>query len=331
MTTHTFRWLVVFAWLWLWNGGCNAEVLAEFRLGTFTADVTPPLGHPLLGGTTTPPPAHAIDDPLWARGFVLTGGEKPVVVVSIDWCEIRNDAYDRWREVLADAAGTTRDRVLVSSVHQHDAPLADLTAQRILDETSLKGGIVDLHFHEDCVQKTAAALREALKQSRSVTHYGIGSAAVEKVSSNRRYIGADGKPQFSRSSMSGGDPVNRDAPEGTIDPLLRTLSFWDGEKPVCALHVYAVHPMSHWGSGRVTADFPATAIRLRQSDDESVFQIYASGCSGNVTAGKFNDGEPTQKKILGDRLYAAMVSAWKNTVSFGPGRLSPGTIASAST
>ena len=154
----------------------------------------------MLGGVTTPPPAHAIDDPLSARGFVLVGGEKPVVVVAIDWCEIRNDAYDRWREVLAEAAGTTRERVLVTTVHQHDTPLADLEAQRILDRSKLKGGMIDLEFHERCVQRTAAALREGLTKARRVTHIGTGKAEVERVASNRRYPGPGGSPRFERSS-----------------------------------------------------------------------------------------------------------------------------------
>src|SRR5262245_60607290 len=93
-----------------------------YRLATFAADVTPPLGHPLMGGGIAP--AKKIDDPLYARGFVLLGAGQPVVIVAVDWCEIRNDAHDRWRQVLATAAGTTPARVLVTSVHQHDAPIA---------------------------------------------------------------------------------------------------------------------------------------------------------------------------------------------------------------
>ena len=290
-----------------------AKTEPEFRLSVFSTDVTPPLGHPLLGGTTTPPPAHAIDDPLFARGFVLSGGEHPVVLVSIDWCEIRNDAYDRWREVLAHAAGTTRERVLVTSIHQHDTPLADLEAQRILDRSKLKGQLVDLDFHEACVQRTVAALRAAMKESSPVTHFGLGQGAVEKVSSNRRYLGPDGKPKFDRSSMSGADAFKRDAPDGVIDPYLRTLSFWNHDSPVCALHLYAVHPMSNWGSGRVTADFPGLARSRRQLDDPAVFQIYASGCAGDVTPGRYNDGGPKQKEVLAGRLYDAMVTAWKKT------------------
>lgn len=284
-----------------------------FRLATFSVDVTPPPGCPLLGGATVVPPSKGVDDPLFVNGFVLLGGEKPIVFAAIDWCEIRNDAYDRWRDGLAEAAGTTRERVFFSCVHQHDAPLADLEAQRMLERHKAQGSLIDLEYHERCVQRTAKALREALAKARPVTHLGLGKAQVEKVASNRRFPGKNGKPRFDRSSMSGGDPVKRDAPDGTIDPWLRTLSFWDGETPVCALHVYAVHPMAFWGSGRVSADFPGLARSRRQADDPAVFQIYASGCSGNLTAGKYNDGSPANRPVLADRLYKAMVTAWKAT------------------
>ena len=64
-----------------------------------------------------------------------------------------------------------------------------------------------------------------------MTHFGIGQAKVEKVASNRRYLQADGKPAFDRMSATR-DPAIRDQPEGLIDPWLKTLSFWDGDRPV---------------------------------------------------------------------------------------------------
>ena len=211
----------MFAALGMVLGGqaSNKTEGAEFRLATFSADVTPPLGHPLLGGTTTPPPAHAIDDPLFARGFVLLGGEKPIVVVSIDWCEIRNDAYDAWRAALAKAAGTERECVLVTAIHQHDAPLADLEAQRILERSPLGGATIDFDYHERCVQHTADALKESLAKPRRITHFGTSQAKVDRIASNRRYLGTDGQPRFDRSSMSGGEKQKADAPVGMIDPM----------------------------------------------------------------------------------------------------------------
>jgi hypothetical protein len=282
----------------------------EIRLAVFSADVTPPLGHPCMGGGVAP--AKKIVDPLFAHGFVLLGAGKPVVVAAIDWCEIRNDAYERWRSVLAGAAGTDPVRVLVTALHQHDAPIADLEAQRLLDRHKAAGKICDLDFHEQVVQRVARALREGLKKPRRITHFGIGQARVEQVASNRRYLGPDGKPRFGRTSASR-DPMARAAPENTIDPWLKTLSFWDENEPVLALSCYATHPMSYYGQGGVSSDFVGLARQRRQADDPKVLQIYTSGCSGNVTAGKYNDGAAENRPVLADRIYRAMAAAWKAT------------------
>ena len=125
--------------LGLFSSGCRqpAPKPTKFRLATFAADVTIPIGHPIIAGARVP--AKEIVDPLTARGFVLLGYGKPLVVVSIEWCELRNDSYDRWRTVLARAAGTDKQRVLVTATHVHDAPVTDLTAQRLLDEAGAAG------------------------------------------------------------------------------------------------------------------------------------------------------------------------------------------------
>ncbi len=305
--------VLLFAW---WLVAASTPLAAAepvFRLATFSCDVTPPLGHPLLAGATVAPPVKRIDDPLFARGFVLLGGEKPLVLVSVDWCEIRNDAYDRWRDALAEAAGTDRKRVLVTAIHQHDVPLPDLEAQRILERHGAKGKIFDLEFHEKTVQAVAKALRESLAGARTITHLGTGQATITDLVSNRRFVDATGKVRFDRSSMSGGKTAQADAGEGLVDPQLKTLSFWNEETPVCALSVFAIHPMSYWGTGWVTCDFPGLARERRQADDPNVFQIYASGASGNVTAGKFNNGKPENRPILTNKLYVGMQAAWKAT------------------
>ena len=102
------------------------RLFRPYLLTPFAADVTPPLGHPCMGGGIAP--ARTIVDPLEAtascsRAATLAARSS---CVAVDWCEIRNDAYDRWREALAEAAGTDPQRVLVTRIHQHDAPIADL-------------------------------------------------------------------------------------------------------------------------------------------------------------------------------------------------------------
>ncbi|NNE91443.1 MAG: hypothetical protein HKN23_07330 [Verrucomicrobiales bacterium] len=285
---------------------------AELEIATFSADVTPPVGHQLFTGGGKD--SAAVEDPLFARGFVLRGGtlEKPVVFVSVDWSEIRNDAYDRWRDVLAEAAGTDRVRVMVTSIHQHDTPLADLAAQKILAEAGAETVLVDPDFHEKSVQSVAAAVKTALRNPKPVTQIGIGEGEVKDVASNRRFVDKQGKVSYARGS-GGSNLPGRIAPVGTIDPMLKMLSFGDENRAVCSLSSYATHPMSYYRTARISADFPGMARRARQEKFPEVFQIYASGASGNVTVGKFNNGKPEMRPVFAQRLEDGMAAAWKNT------------------
>ena len=251
-------------------------------------------------------------DPLFASGIVLLGSGKPVVLISVDWCEIRNDAYDRWREVIAQAARTDPVRVLVSSTHVHDAPVFDLEAQRILDERGAPGKICDLKFHEEIVQRAAMSVKFAMRRAQAVTHFGVGQAKVEGVASNRRYLLPDGTVAFDRTSATR-NVLAHAGEEGIVDPWLKTLSFWNGSKPMVALSCYATHPMSYYGQGGVSSDFIGLARWRRQQDDRQVAQIYFSGCSGNVTAGKYNNGDPANRAALAGRLYDGLTRAWQNT------------------
>jgi len=135
---------------------------------------------------------------------------------------------------------------------------------------------------------------------------------VERVASNRRFFRPNGQLSYGRTSATK-DSDAQAAPEGTIDPWLKTLSFWEGGQPVAALSCYATHPMSYYGKGGVSSDFVGLARQRRQADDPAVFQVYATGCSGNITAGKYNDGSPENRPVLRDRIYDGLVAAWQAT------------------
>ena len=124
---------------------------------------------------------------------------------------------------------------------------------------------------------------------------------------------ADGRVTFRRGSNGATDRINREADDGLIDPWLKTISFWDGPRPGAALNASAGHPMSHYGRGEVRADFVGMARKRQAADTAPAFQMYVSGCSGDVTAGKYNDASRANRPRLADRLYQALRLAWKNT------------------
>jgi hypothetical protein len=202
---------------------------------------------------------------------------------------------------------------LVCSLHQHDAPVTDSGAQAYLDSVGLAGELYDVDFHEQCIRDTVTAMKAAVEIAEPLTHVGIGQAKVDKVASSRRVVHADGSIRFDRYSRMSADSFQAKADEGEIDPMLKSVTFYSGEKPIAVISSYATHPMSHYGKGAVSADFVGMARRRRQLQTPGTKQIYVSGCSGDVTAGKYNDGAPETRAILADRLYRAMKESAEQT------------------
>lgn len=282
---------------------------SPLRLATFEADITPPLGTPFLGGVL----ARSTVDPLFAKGLILLGdGQAPVVLAALDWCEIRNDSYDRWRDDLAEAAGTMRERVLVHCVHQHDAPYVDETAQSLLAEAGVDGNLCRPEAVAAARGAVAAAVRRALDHARPVSRIGTGIGKTEELVSNRRYVDDEGRVSWGRTSATR-DAKLRSLPPGKVDPFVRTLSFWNGDEALAAVHCFAVHPMSYYGDGDTSADFPGIARARLQRETPGVFQVYTSGCAGDAIAGIYNDGSPEMRPVLADRLYRGMRAAWEAT------------------
>jgi hypothetical protein len=276
----------------------------SLHLATFQFDVTPPMGHSLCGGWIKP--VEGVDDPLEAIGFVLLGSGKPIVVCVVDWTGLLNEAHLAWRTALAEAAGTTIDRVTVHCVHPHNAPFACLESERIVLAQKTLPHIIELDFFRRCLDAGRAAVTAAVQRARPVTHVAEGQAKVDKVAGNRRILGPDGTVISQRGSASR-DPEHHRLPEGLIDPFLKTVAFYHGDQKLAACHYYACHPMSYYGDGRVSADFCGLARKQRQKDEPDCAHLYFNGCGGNIGAGKYNDGSKEMRPVLTKRIYDAIV------------------------
>jgi len=289
------------------------------RIAPFRYDVTAPVGHPMCGGWGKMAVDHV--DSLEAIGYVLLGAGKPIVVCAVDWAGILNEAHLAWRTALAEAAGTTPDRVAVHCVHQHDAPMACLRAQELCDAQGENIRVFDRDFFNQCLDRGRAAIKAALPRARTVTHVAHGEGRVEKVASNRRVeIGPDGKVKRMRGS-SCRVPELIALPEGLIDPMLKTVAFYSGAEKIVSCHYYATHPMSHYGAGHVSSDFPGLARKRRQQDEPGCTHIYFTGCAGNVAAGKYNPGGPEARVQLTQRIYDGILAAEKSLALAPVGRV----------
>jgi hypothetical protein len=285
------------------------------RVGVFQADVSLPLGHPCYPSYK---PLETTEFPLLAKGLVIARGDQRYVICAVDWCEICNSAHRIVREKIAEAVGTTADRVAVQCVHQHTAPMAVLDAQRILDDMD----DAPLAFKEDVMMglfdKIATAAGNAAKQLRPCDRLGTSEAKVERVASNRRIPNGDGTVTTRYSSCT--NPKLVAAPEGLIDPMVKTITFAQGDEPIVRLHYYATHPQSFYGDPRQGWDFVGIA-RERLEDEEGVPQIYFTGCCGDIACGKYNDRSREARDGLTERLFAGLKASAAATTYQPVGKL----------
>ncbi|RMF37334.1 MAG: hypothetical protein D6753_17770 [Planctomycetota bacterium] len=275
----------------------------RLRLSTFAIEVNPRVGKPLAYD-----PMIESTGPLSCRGIVLLPtGQQPIVLCAVDWLGVANQSQVRFRQELADAVGTTLQRVVVHALHQHDAPRCDLSAAEVLEEYGLAEQHYDIPYLIESMQRAADAARRSLAEATPIVAVSHGRAKVEKVASNRRMIGPDGKV-FTTRYTACRDPKIRALPEGVIDPWLQMVAFHGPDGIRAVMSFYATHPQSYYRTGQANPDFPGMARDARQQAT-GIFHLHFNGAGGNVGAGKYNDGSHENRQVLADRVARAMEQA----------------------
>ncbi len=284
------------------------ETMPGLRLATFDIDVTPPVGAHMAYD----PVIQTWDMSLRARGIILLGADTPIVLCAVDWIGIGNEGHDAFRQALADGANTTPDRVAVHTVHQHDAPGCDFSAERLLNEHGVDARRYNGDFARSVLVRLEQAVRSGLEKAQPVTHLGLGVAPVYEVASNRRIMNENDEVRAMRFTACR-DAALRAEPEGVIDPEVSVISLWNEDTPTAVLSYYASHPQSYYRTGIPNPDFPGVARFLRQLATPSALHVHFTGAGGNIGAGKYNDGSPENRYVLAERLADGMSRAWENT------------------
>ncbi|MDD5599117.1 MAG: hypothetical protein PHV82_14315 [Victivallaceae bacterium] len=270
----------------------------SIKLGTFKIDVTPEIGAPISYGIN-----RKVDSSIFIRGVIIDDSEKRIVLVACDFIYIWGGAYGQIKELTAQAAGTVADNVFLHSIHQHDSVRIALELNEAYKR--YRGmEITPLAYYRKIREDLAKAVAQTSTELKPVKKLAAAERRIGGLASNRRLVGADGKVYAMRYSMCH-DPELQRQPTGLIDPLLRSIGFIGADdKPLAILHFYASHPMTAYKRNMLSADVPGAALDyVTEQYGPDTFQMYFTGCGGNITFGKYSlEDKAASLNMLGERL-----------------------------
>lgn len=226
---------------------------AEFRAGAATANITPPLGIEINGGTA-PVLATHVHDELLARALVLDDGTTRLALVAVDNCLMDRSVLDAAKALIHRHTGIASNHVSISATHTHSA-----------------GSVTGVHLSEPDAEyrawlplRIADAVRIAVNNlAPSEAAWGVG--AVPQHVFNRRvmvrsgvtYTNLLGQPgDRAKMNWSSPEPEVDDDFSGPVDPEVFVLGVRHSDgRPLALLANYSLHYVGGVGAGHLSADY----------------------------------------------------------------------------
>ena len=233
--------------------------------GFSRTDITPLLGIG-ISGYYVPRIAKGVLDPLEANALALRCGEELAVFISIDNCGLApSRVYDRCRERIARAVGTSKDAVFLSATHTHTSPAWGEEDDPASEEYT---GWLE-HRLADAAVMAAADVKPA--------RMGFGTAYAPHVAFVRRFRMRDG-------SIRTNPGVNNPeilSPIGEVDERVHVLRFARTDAPDILLVNFGNHP-DVVGGECLSADWPGFLRRRTEQALENTKCIFFNGAQGDV-------------------------------------------------
>lgn len=269
------------------------------KAGAATANITPPLGEPIVGNFTTPPASH-VHDELRARCLVLDDGQTKLAIVLCDNVGVTREVFDAAKKIVAERSGIPPSHVLTAATHTHSG-----TSARSNDR--LRPNDPMTSYQQFLAQRIADVVQTATNNLEPA-RIGWGAVDVPGQVFNRRWLlkpGKTAKNPFGgedRAQMNPGRNPDILEPAGPTDPQVSFLSVQSAEgRPIALLANYSLHYVGGVPSGHISADyFACFANRIGDllGADHRAFPPFvgmmSNGTSGDVNNINFKPGAPAR-------------------------------------
>ncbi|MBM3214265.1 hypothetical protein FJZ36_05065 [Candidatus Poribacteria bacterium] len=258
---------------------------APVSIGIARADITPPVGIPMVGfagrGVST-----AVHDPLLATVLVASTDDRTLVLVTNDLLQVRGETVCEYRAAIAATTGAAPADIAISCAHNHYGPDVDRSESPLVST-----------YREHVKHVLAGVASEAMSR-RVPARIGLAWGSSD-IGINRRERRPDGVIILGNNPDG---PVDREVGLARIEDM-------DG-KPIACLANFACHPVCQGGGQReLSADFVGSARGVFERI-AGVPLLYVQGASGNINPIRM---EPTYEpaRSLGVRLGCEITRLWE--------------------
>ena len=219
---------------------------------------------------------------------------------------VREDTLYRYRALIEQRTGISKDNIMLHIVHQHTSTTAG------------KEGPTDPAYQNFLERKYCDVAQMALGDMADATlSYGEGETA-NPISFIRRFKMKDGSVQ----TNPGYNNPEIEAPVGDADNTVRLIKFAREGKKNIAIVNFQTHP-DVVGGTKISADWPGFVRRLTEDALEDVHCVLINGCQGDVNHINVFTEKPLRKadsesrynhaRYMGELISDVAVSLWDKT------------------
>ena len=248
------------------------------KAGFARADITPPVGVPMLGyGITGQRLSESNNDPLYFRAGYVEHEGHVAVICSLDYCFVPREDGDRWRGVISRELGIPGDAILFSATHNHAGPALGT----YFELENLAPPRDYLRHVEDLIVKTVAAAKANAREARI-------KSTVTKT-----------KETLHRRRLRNGVIVNAPNPGGLVQDSLPICLIEDmAGKPLLLFFSIATHVVV-MNKKVVSADYPGVACDELDKHLGATCSIFLQACGGDSRPTQLGEGRENWNWAIG--------------------------------
>jgi len=265
------------------------------RAGAATANITPPLGEPIVGNFATPPATH-VHDELQARCLVLDDGSTRLAIVLVDSVGVSREVFDAAKKAAAEKAGVPAGNILAAATHTHSGTSSRSANMMRANETLTP-------YQQFLAQRIADVIRIAANNLEPA-QVGWSTVDVPGPLFNRRWLLQPGKTATNpfggedRAVMNPGQRPDLLEPAGPTDPQVSFLAVRTPQgRPIALLANYSLHYVGGVPAGHISADyfacFAGKIAHLLDADGHNPNSTPFVGMMSNGTSGDVNNIDVT--------------------------------------